>query len=438
VFPVDKSFIVLFEWDAPPGDHVLTAIWRQPDGQVGSMSPDVKMTTSQRELRCYWTYQLVREMAAGIWTVEVRVDGQPAGTHSFEIAGTEPPTPEPAPKRPPTLDEVFRAVGGSIVEIHKLDQDRRRIDSSTGFVSGNDRVVTSFQAIDGAARLQIRFTGGDTVETDEILAFSRNGDWVVLNARTGDRQALQLGNPAAISIGERLIVFDVEADARVIGGVNVSGRRTVPSYGDRIQFTPGISAEASGGPLLDLEGRVVGIVGGSVTPGMRTNRETLSASPGPWVSSIRQNAAVPVSTLPDRTSESGSRLSDLAAQGRMTPPISALRELMYAGTAQHAPKRVSDPIPPTVTEFVRRDPRVWVFSIWKKQDKLSRGLVSAKVFDEQNQVRLESPAKKISLSNDPTRVTISFVPAQLTAGVYRIDLTWEGLPVWRTFIRISE
>src|ERR1700681_1498010 len=36
VYPRDNSFVVYFEWEAPVGSHVLTGLWRQPDGRVSS------------------------------------------------------------------------------------------------------------------------------------------------------------------------------------------------------------------------------------------------------------------------------------------------------------------------------------------------------------------------------------------------------------------
>ena len=38
VFPQDKTFTISFEWEAPPGPHVLTGIWKQPDGRVSSIA----------------------------------------------------------------------------------------------------------------------------------------------------------------------------------------------------------------------------------------------------------------------------------------------------------------------------------------------------------------------------------------------------------------
>ena len=93
VYPQDTSFIVYFEWEGPAGIHVLTASWKQPDG-TALTSPDVKAESVTRELTCYWSYIMDPSMMPGTWVVEVRVDGQPAGSHSFEIAGTSLPKRE--------------------------------------------------------------------------------------------------------------------------------------------------------------------------------------------------------------------------------------------------------------------------------------------------------------------------------------------------------
>ncbi|HYL76282.1 MAG TPA: hypothetical protein VEU96_18875, partial [Bryobacteraceae bacterium] len=85
VYPQDKSLTVYFEWEAPPGDYTLSAFWKDPEGRVFSISPDIKMQTKTSQLNAYWLYELANGMRNGIWTVEIRIDGEPAGAHSFEL-----------------------------------------------------------------------------------------------------------------------------------------------------------------------------------------------------------------------------------------------------------------------------------------------------------------------------------------------------------------
>ena len=161
VFPQDKSLTVYFEWEAPAGNHTLCALWKDPDGRVITISPDVKMETRTPELHAYWVFEVAAGMRSGVWTVEVRVDGEPAGSHSFELVSPElaKPTVPTAPKLP-SLDEIYQSAGRSLVWIYKLDPAGRRTDVSLGFVLALNQVATAFQAIDGTLRLELEFSGG--------------------------------------------------------------------------------------------------------------------------------------------------------------------------------------------------------------------------------------------------------------------------------------
>ena len=90
VFPRDNALTIFFEWTAPPGLHTLSAIWKDPTSKPVSISPDVKIETKTNELNAYWTYEIASHMASGIWTVDLKVDGQPAGSHVFELVVPPP------------------------------------------------------------------------------------------------------------------------------------------------------------------------------------------------------------------------------------------------------------------------------------------------------------------------------------------------------------
>ena len=441
VHPQDSFFVVYFEWEAPLGTHALTAYWKRPDGQVASISPDAKIESKSKLLACYWTYLLDPAMMPGVWSVEVRIDGQPAGSHPFEIAGTASPQPPPAtPPAPklPTLDQIFRAVSPALVWVRRFDATGRHPEAALGFVLEKDRVATALQAVDGATRLEVEFVGGRRVETDELLAASRAGDWAILAVDTGATPGLGLGDAAAVTIGERLVLFTVEGGAKVIGGVDISGKRTVPGFGERIQFSPGIPSAAAGGPLLDLNGKVVGIVGGSVTPGANSDVSHTAVNQALGILPGGVSAVTPIAALQRPVSAKTAKLSDLLAAGVLSAPLSDSDGLVSVQTFLDIPKNATEELPREVTQFSRRDQHIWVVSMWMKRGKVYKGALSAKVYDDQNRVRLAVEPKKMSLIQVPIRSSFSFSPAPLDTGVYRIDLIWDDQPVWRTFIRISD
>ena len=315
VYPNDKSFVIYFEWEAPLGDHILTAVWKQPDGRVASISPDVKMQTNTSQLKAYWGFTLYPRMDNGVWTMEVRVDGQPAGAHPFEVVGLPVATPPPSVPKQTTLDDIYKTLGPSAVWIRKLDGTGRRTDLATGFVLEQSVIATSFQAIDSAARVEIEFADGRKGETDEVLGSSRNADWALLKIDTHSLAPIHRGDPNAVAVGKTLAAFNVDGGTRVFGTVNIVGQGVVSGFGRRIQISPALSTEAAGGPLIDTMGSAVGILGGSLNPGSRIARNATSISPGLWALLAVENGATAMSELPTSIPSTGRLLPSLQVKG---------------------------------------------------------------------------------------------------------------------------
>lgn len=436
VYPNDHSLVIYFQWEASPGDHVLTGIWKQPDGRVASISPDVKIRTLTTALNCYWIFSLSPGLSNGIWSLEIRVDGTPAGTHSFEIAGMS--------AEQLSMDQIFESIGPSVVWVHKLDRTGSKFDRAMGFVIASGAIATAFQAIDSASSLEIEFPDGRKTQTNQIFALSRNGDWAILKADTGAAAPIARGDAARLLVGQRLALFTFDSNTRVIGVVDIGGQSMVPGFGRRIQVTPETAPEAAGSPLLDSAGRAVGIVGGSLKPGARLTRsaaignqevrETLAHGAG----GTAINSATPIGELPSEVPSNTRTLDELAETGLLTPLLSPMPELVYAGTTNEFRKRVSAGLPPEIFEFSQKGPEVRLFTIWQRKGKLSKGVISIRAFDTSNKPRVEGSARKVSLSKDAQEVGFTFSPSSLEPGTYRIDLSWDGTLIWRTFIRITD
>jgi hypothetical protein len=107
-----------------------------------------------------------------------------------------------------------------------------------------------------------------------------------------------------------------------------------------------------------------------------------------------------------------------------------------------ADRRIKD-----VSEFsVGSSDQITIYSFWLKRTvskgevAVSKGEVSAKIFDTSNTSRAGSTPIPITLKPTPgyQRVFFSWPAQSLPPGSYRIDLFWDGAPVWRTYIRIVE
>lgn len=443
VYPQDKSLVVYFEFDGPPGLQVLSAVWKRPDGTIAYLSADVKLQTQARDFGAYWVYDITDDMPSGVWQVEIRLNGAPIATHPFEMVippkpKTEPPPPPAEPvQKSVTMEDLYRRVK-SIVWIHKLDQNGKHIDSCTGFVIAPNRVATAFQAIDASNGVELEFTDGRKVKANDVVALNRLQDWAILAVETGDLPAFERGDLTKVSVGDRLVVFNVENNAHIIGGVDLGGRRSVPAFGYRLQLTPSPSAESAGGPLMDGYGKLIGILGGSLTPGSRFNRHLMSVSANIWGKLQQGNAAVPITLIPEKLPEQTTSIQKLQESGALSQPIVPTPNLMYSGTSNTMPK---DPLltPPDVGEFNRKDPDLWVYTIWRRNTKVSKGMLSATIYDAKNSSRFKLTPTQVKIPSDvPIRSAFKFAPSQLEAGMYRVDLFWDDVPVWRTFFAITD
>jgi len=435
--------VVYFEWQAAVGDHTLVATWKGPDGRVVSISPDVKIQTKNENLNAYWQFLIAPGIASGVWTCEIKIDGEPAGSQAFElVVPAVERAPEPPPQQPdhPTMDQIYKKVTPSLVWVYALDADGTRLDTSDGFVWGTNLVATSFSAVDSAAHLELEFANGRRVKTDEVMVCSRLGDWALLRVDTSGVSALTLGNPADVKISDRLPVFNVQPNhVREFGGVDVTGRQTANNANSLIRFEASLTMESAGGPLLDLDGKVVGILGGSLTPGARFHHKDVSMSSALFSGLGAVRAAVPVTVVQhERLPANADTLSDLVAKKVFTRPLAPGPSFLWGGMSDKAPKNLNMPPPDFKSEF-RRNENINVLMNWQKRDKVGKGVLGAEIYDAGNRLLGTVAGKKVSLAEmAPTQLMFGFSPAPLTPGIYRIDVLWNEQAVWRTFFTVIE
>jgi hypothetical protein len=437
VYPQDNSLTVYFECVAPKADYILTAYWKDPQGKTVAISPDLKMQTVNEDLNSYWIFMIDPNRASGIWSVEIRINGEPVGTHSFELVIPESPKPAPAAPAEPTMDELYSSVGKSLVWVHKLNDAGIRIDTTSGFVVAADTIMTAFQSIDMAAGIEIEFANGTKSSTNEIVSCNRLMDLALIKVKTGSVPPLEFGRPDSIVVGADAIVFSVGTGAsRIIGTVDIAGRGKVPGFGERIHINPQLPPLAVGGPLLDLFGKVIGVIGGNLVPGIRPFSLNSAFDSVVTFRGNYQVAATPVNENTLKESSASLTLRNLLDSGILTPPLSATPVLKSATITS---KVTDDFSYVSQTRFSRKDPEIIVCSFWESKENISEGILSENIFDAANQPYFKAQPHKLRLSpKEMLRNQYRFIPRNLEPGPYRIDLFWNGIPVWRSFIFITD
>ncbi|MEZ4865400.1 MAG: trypsin-like peptidase domain-containing protein [Caldilineaceae bacterium] len=142
-------------------------------------------------------------------------------------------------------------------------------------VNDNGDILTALHVVRGAGVIEVTFADG-TQSNAAIAAADPAKDIAILQAEQLPELFVPatLGNPNAMQIGDEVYAvgnplgLSASMSAGVVSGLN---RSFQPSYVDQkleglIQFDAAVNPGNSGGPLLNRNGQVIGIVTGLINP----------------------------------------------------------------------------------------------------------------------------------------------------------------------------
>ena len=131
----------------------------------------------------------------------------------------------------------------------------------TGFVVSSDGLIATNLHVIGEARpVTVCFRDGRTLPVTEVYASDRHLDLALVRVPDRHLQPLRLATDDPVAQGQPIVALGNPMGLRdsVVSGV-VSGHRDIDGR-RMIQVAMPIEPGNSGGPLLDLQGRVLGIV----------------------------------------------------------------------------------------------------------------------------------------------------------------------------------
>ena len=135
--------------------------------------------------------------------------------------------------------------------------------AGTGFVVSPDGViVTNNHVVEGADRIQARFSDGKKLSA-KVLGTAPSSDIAVIKVDGDNLPTVKLGDSDAVQVGDDVIAIGnalaLEGGLSVTRGIVSGLHREVGQLGDVIQTDAAINPGNSGGPLVDAAGRVIGI-----------------------------------------------------------------------------------------------------------------------------------------------------------------------------------
>jgi S1-C subfamily serine protease len=179
---------------------------------------------------------------------------------------------------PPTAARVYDIIAPSVVLIRTREVKEGEPGEGNGsgvVLDASGNILTSLHVVQGASEIEVVFADG-TVSQATIAGTLGDKDIAVLKTSNPPPLLIPatLGDPAALQVGDEAIVvgnpFGLRhtVTAGVISGLNRSFKlpNTAEPVDGLIQFDAAVNPGNSGGPLLNRDGEVVGIVTALANP----------------------------------------------------------------------------------------------------------------------------------------------------------------------------
>lgn len=187
------------------------------------------------------------------------------------VAGDEPETTPakteaadsetPAADAEMSVEQLVEHVSESVVVVTFQGRDGRRQGLGTGFVISEDGLIATNMHVIGEARpISVEFKDGRKFDVTEIHATEKSMDLAVIRIPVTELKPLELGDSETLKAGQSVVAIGNPQGLRhsVVSGV-ASSIREVDGR-PMIQVAMPIERGNSGGPLLDRQGRVHGVI----------------------------------------------------------------------------------------------------------------------------------------------------------------------------------
>lgn len=170
-----------------------------------------------------------------------------------------------------SLAEIIRDARSAVVHLRTFDADGRPLGDGSGFIIEDGRIATNVHVVEGAARVEVLDDDGRLLgAVDHASSLSASVDLAILPALDAQSPGLSfaLADPevgeTAIAIGSPQGLTNTVSEGIVSAVRDIGGRR-------RIQITAPISPGSSGGPVLNDQGRVIGVSVSQMQEGQNLN-----------------------------------------------------------------------------------------------------------------------------------------------------------------------
>ncbi len=159
------------------------------------------------------------------------------------------------------IEKIAREAKSSVVQVSFSGRDGKRLGLGTGFIISPDGLIATNLHVIGEARpISVELSDKRKFDVTTVHASDRTLDLALIRIDAKDLPALPLGNSERVEQGASFAAIGnpLGLQYSVVSGV-VSGRREIEGR-KMLQLAMPIERGNSGGPVIDKEGHVIGIV----------------------------------------------------------------------------------------------------------------------------------------------------------------------------------
>jgi S1-C subfamily serine protease len=208
------------------------------------------------------------------------------GSHASSVGASSIPSPPPLPSTNEPVEAVVARVLPAVVNVttnifqpNGVGGAQQGRGVGTGFVVRSDGViVTNCHVVEDATKITVSSSAKQPQQfAAHVIGGDCKHDLAVLKIGASNLTTVPLGSSGALQLGQRVVAIGyalaLEGGPTVTAGIVSSLNRTIQvqdpncqtckdglrTYGDVIQTDAAINHGNSGGPLVNMQGQVVGI-----------------------------------------------------------------------------------------------------------------------------------------------------------------------------------
>jgi S1-C subfamily serine protease len=193
------------------------------------------------------------------------------------------------------LPDLIRHVKRAVVIVNAFDGRGRPLSQGSGFFVAANRIITNLHVVGRASRVEVETFDGRSYAVEGIVAFDAQRDLTLLQTLATSPAATTLKVEASgPRAGEEIfVVSNPRGDAWRVSRGTTLALWDFQDIGTLLRITATISQGSSGGPVVNRQGRVVGVA----TMNLKASEELYFAVPCDRIADLRTGPLKPFPLL---------------------------------------------------------------------------------------------------------------------------------------------